>query len=72
MLNQGDMTMEDKDLGIIAAIILSGIVGGERTSADEKTIKRSIDIAIRLKFLLQERIQAKLDINPPPPIHPVS
>jgi hypothetical protein len=56
--------MDDRDLGIISAIILSGIVGGERTSADEKTIKRSIDIAIRLKILLQERIQGKLVSNP--------
>jgi hypothetical protein len=62
--------VEDKDLGIIAAIILSGIVGGERTSADEKTIKRSIDIAIRLKFLLQERLQTHTPLNPPPPIAP--
>jgi hypothetical protein len=62
--------MEDKDLGIIAAIILSGIVGGERTSADEKTIKRSIDIAIRLKFLLQERLQTQSNSAPPPPITP--
>jgi len=51
--------MENTDLGIISAIILSGIVGGERLSADEKTIKRSIDIAIRLKALIQERLQAK-------------
>jgi hypothetical protein len=58
--------MEDKDLGIIAAIILSGIVGGERATMDEKTIKRSIDIAIRLKILLQERIQAQLNPKAPP------
>ena len=63
--------MEDKDLGIIAAIILSGIVGGERATMDEKTIKRSIDIAVRMKFLLQERLQAHTDIKPPPPITPV-
>ena len=62
--------MEDKDLGVIAAIILSGIVGGERATMDEKTIKRSIDIAVRLKFLLQERLQAQANINPPPPIAP--
>jgi hypothetical protein len=62
--------MDDKDLGVIAAIILGGIVGGERTSMDEKTIKRSIDIAVRLKFLLQERIQAQADMNPLPPATP--
>ena len=62
--------MEDKDLGIIAAIILSGIVGGERTSADEKTLKRSIDIAIRLKLLLQERIQSGINLKTPPPVTP--
>lgn len=58
--------MEDKDLGIIAAIILSGIVGGERATMDEKTIKRSIDIAVRLKLLLQERLQAQTNSTPPP------
>jgi hypothetical protein len=62
--------MENDDLGIISAIILSGIVGGERMSADEKTIKRSIDIAIRLKFLLRERLQAQKTQGTPPPIAP--
>ena len=47
--------MEDKDLAIMAAIILGGIIGGERTSADEKTMKRAIDIAYRLNILLKER-----------------
>lgn len=64
--------MEDKDLGIIAAIILSGIVGGERTSADEKTIKRSVDIAIRLKAVLQERIQVGINLKTIPPITPAA
>jgi len=63
--------MQDKDLGIIAAIILSGIVGGERATMDEKTIKRSIDIAIRLKILLQERLQVETSSNPSPPIKPI-
>jgi len=62
--------MEDKDLGIIAAIVLSGIVGGERATMDEKTIKRSIDIAVRLKFLLQERLQDQAQIQAPPPVAP--
>ena len=64
--------MEDKDLGIIAAIILSGIVGGERATMDEKTIKRSIDIAIRLKILLLERIQTQTKLKPPPPVAPTA
>jgi len=66
------MNMEDRDSGIIAAIILSGIVGGERATMDEKTIKRSIDIAVRLKFLLQERLQDQANIKAPPPVTPAA
>lgn len=62
--------MDDRELGIMAAIILGGIVGGERASADEKTIKRSIDIAIRLKSLLQERLKAQPPGLTPPPVTP--
>ena len=47
--------MDDKELAVITAIILGGVIGGERTSADEKTIKRAIDLAYRLKELLEER-----------------
>jgi hypothetical protein len=66
----GGKAMDDRELGIMAAIILGGIVGGERSSADEKTIKRSIDIAVRLKVLLQERIQAHAAGTAPPPVKP--
>jgi hypothetical protein len=47
--------MDEKELALLAATILGGIIAGERLSADEKTLKRSIDLAYRLKTLIAER-----------------
>ena len=48
--------MDDKELATLAATILSGIIVGERLSADEKTLQRSVDLAYRLKVLISERL----------------
>ena len=58
--------MEERDFAVITAIILAGIVGGERTSADEKTIKRSIDLAVRLRTLLLERAKGPAPVDSTP------
>ncbi len=61
--------MEDRDLALMAAVILGGMVGGERSSADEKTIKRSIEAAYRLNVLLKEHREtdATAALNKLPP-----
>jgi hypothetical protein len=50
--------MDDKELAVLSATILGGLIAGERVSADEKTLKRSIDLAYRLKTLIAERLAA--------------
>lgn len=51
--------MDDKELGVAAAIILAGIVSGEGTTNDDRATKRAIDLAYRLKKLLHERLSEK-------------
>jgi len=50
--------MDDKELSILAATILGGIIAGERASADERTLKRAIELACRLKVLIAERLSS--------------
>lgn len=50
--------MDDKELAVLAATILGGLIAGERISADEKTLKRAIDLAYRMKILIAERLAA--------------
>ena len=47
--------MEDKDITMVASIILAGVLAGEGITQDERTVKRAIDLAYRLKTLLNER-----------------
>ena len=50
--------MKEDELTNLAATILGGIIAQERASADERTLKRAIDLAWRLKVLVAERLSA--------------
>ncbi len=47
--------MDEKEIAMLAATIMVGVITGERASADEKTLKRSVDLAYRLKAIVAER-----------------
>ena len=56
--------MDEKELALLAATILGGVIAGERAAVDEKTLKRSIDLAYRLKTLIAERLAAAATQTP--------
>jgi hypothetical protein len=51
--------MDEKEMASLAATILVGIIAGERAAADEKTLKRAVDLAYRLTSVVAERHAAE-------------
>jgi hypothetical protein len=56
--------MHDNEIAMLAATILGGFIAGERAAVDEKTLKRALDLAFRLKSLVAERQAATVPLPP--------
>ena len=47
--------MNDKELKTTAAILLAGMIAGEGTTNDERSVKRAIDLAYKLMNAIAEK-----------------
>jgi hypothetical protein len=54
--------MQENEIAMLAATILGGLIAGERAAVDEKTLKRALDLAYRLKTLVAERQSAAVPV----------
>lgn len=51
--------MKEEAILMMSATILAGYISDERSSADERTLKRAADLAIRLHEVVLERMADK-------------
>ncbi len=65
--------MDENEIAKLSATILAGVIAGERASADEKTLRRAVDLAFRLKAIITEKqATATLTAEPPVPKPPAA
>jgi hypothetical protein len=56
--------MDEQRIAMMAATILAGYISDERSSADERTLKRAVDLAYRLNEVVVERLKSKAPLLP--------
>lgn len=58
------LPMKEEAILMMAATILAGYISDERATADERTLKRAADLAIRLHEVVLERMADKAQNKP--------